>query len=81
MSTITLTVNAQERTLPADATCRTLVQQITGREVGPDGRPTDGAGLGVAVALDGAVVPRTRWDATPLRDGQAVDVVTAVQGG
>ena len=74
-------MNGEERSLPADATCRTLVQQITGREVGADGRPTDGAGLGVAVAVDGAVVPRTRWEATALREGQAVDVVTAVQGG
>lgn len=79
--TLTITLNGQPRTLEAPATCRTLVQELTGREVGPDGRPTDGAGLGVAVALDGAVVPRTRWEATELADGQSVDIVTAVQGG
>ncbi len=37
--------------------------------------------VGVAVAVDGAVVPRSRWSATTLGDGQAVEIVTAVQGG
>ncbi|HEX8754168.1 MAG TPA: sulfur carrier protein ThiS [Solirubrobacterales bacterium] len=36
---------------------------------------------GVAVALDGEVVPRGEWQATPLRDGQAVEVLAAIQGG
>jgi sulfur carrier protein len=36
---------------------------------------------GVAVALDGAVVPRAFWAGTALRDGASIDVVTAVQGG
>ena len=36
---------------------------------------------GVAVALDGEVVPRGEWDATPLRDGQTVEVLAAIQGG
>ena len=36
---------------------------------------------GVAVAVDGEVVPRSEWDATALRDGQQVEVLHAVQGG
>jgi sulfur carrier protein len=36
---------------------------------------------GVAVALDGEVVPRGRWDEVPLAEGQRVEVVRAVQGG
>jgi len=36
---------------------------------------------GVAVAVDGEVVPRSAWDATPLREGARVEVVVAVQGG
>jgi sulfur carrier protein len=36
---------------------------------------------GVAVALDGAVVPRSEWAATRLSDGQHVEVLRAVQGG
>jgi sulfur carrier protein len=40
-----------------------------------------GDGRGVAVALDGEVVPRGRWDEVALEDGQRVEVVRAVQGG
>ena len=40
----------------------------------PDGR-------GVAVAVDGEVVPRGQWTATQLSDGQRVEVLQAVQGG
>lgn len=36
---------------------------------------------GVAVAVEGEVVPRGAWAATPLRDGQHVEVLHAVQGG
>jgi sulfur carrier protein len=36
---------------------------------------------GVAVAVDGEVVPRGEWDATPLGDGAKVEVLQAVQGG
>lgn len=36
---------------------------------------------GVAVALDGEVVPRPQWDATPLADGSKVEVLAAIQGG
>ncbi|SHE77516.1 sulfur carrier protein [Streptoalloteichus hindustanus] len=36
---------------------------------------------GVAVAMDGDVVPRGVWQSTPLRDGATVEVLTAVQGG
>jgi sulfur carrier protein len=36
---------------------------------------------GVAVAVDGAVVPRAGWADTALADGARVEVLTAVQGG
>jgi sulfur carrier protein len=35
---------------------------------------------GIAVAVDWAVLPRSRWQ-TALSDGARVEVVTAVQGG
>lgn len=35
---------------------------------------------GIAVAMDDAVLPRSRW-ATELFDGARLEVVTAVQGG
>ena len=38
-------------------------------------------GRGVAVALDGEVVPRGEWATTELRDGQQLEVLHAVQGG
>lgn len=36
---------------------------------------------GVAAAVDGEVVSRTDWSARRLREGQAIEVVRAVQGG
>jgi thiazole synthase len=36
---------------------------------------------GVAVALDGEVVPRSEWERTSLREEQAVEVLAAIQGG
>jgi sulfur carrier protein len=36
---------------------------------------------GVAVAIDGEVVPRSDWPHRSLRDGSVVEIVTAVQGG
>jgi len=39
-----------------------------------------GAG-GVAVALDGRVVPRSEWESVKLHDGARLEVLTAMQGG
>ncbi len=36
---------------------------------------------GIAVALNGAVVPRAAWPATPLRPGDCIEIVRARQGG
>jgi sulfur carrier protein len=36
---------------------------------------------GVAVAVDGEVVPRAAWEQTRLAEGQRVEVVRAIQGG
>jgi sulfur carrier protein len=36
---------------------------------------------GVAVAVDGAVVPRASWATVQLLEGTHVEVLTAVQGG
>jgi sulfur carrier protein len=43
------------------------------------GAPAEGRG--VAVAVDGEVVPRGEWSATQLSDGQRIEVLQAVQGG
>jgi len=36
---------------------------------------------GVAVAVNGTVVPRSTWADVPLAEGDAVEVLTAAQGG
>ena len=36
---------------------------------------------GIAVALNGAVVPRSAWAATRLHAGDSVEIVRARQGG
>jgi sulfur carrier protein len=36
---------------------------------------------GVAAALNGAVVPRSQWRLTRVEEGDAVEVIHAVQGG
>jgi sulfur carrier protein len=41
----------------------------------------DGARRGVAVAVQGDVIPRSRWEETGLAEGQKVEVVQAIQGG
>jgi sulfur carrier protein len=40
-----------------------------------------GSTRGSAAAIDGAVVPRMEWPLIILREGQAVELLTAVQGG
>ncbi len=65
----TVTVNGTTAELAPGTTLGALVDAHV-----PDRR-------GVAVALDGAVVPRGDWDATTLADEQRVELVGAVQGG
>jgi sulfur carrier protein len=66
-----VTLNGRRRELPSEATVEAAV-----REAGaPD------SGRGVAVAVDGEVVPRGEWRRTQLREGQQVEVLRAVQGG
>lgn len=78
---ITLTVNGNTREVAPDTTVVDLVADVTGRDLAPDGTPTDGGRLGVAVALDSSVVPRSRWSATTLTADAQVEVITAMQGG
>ena len=64
-------VNGERRKLPEDATVEAAV-----REAGVS-EPT----RGVAVAVDGEVVPRGEWGDVRLEPGQRVEVLHAVQGG
>ena len=65
---MTVVVNGAARELAAGST----VTQLLATEGSPD--------RGIAVAVNGAVLPRGRWtDEVP--DGAVVEIVTAVQGG
>jgi sulfur carrier protein len=66
-----VTLNGERRELPEEATVATVVHAAGA----PEG------GRGVAVALDGEVVPRGEWATTSVREGQQVEVLHAVQGG
>ncbi len=70
-TTMAVRLNGDELAVPAGATVAEIVG-ATG--VGPESR-------GIAVALDGEVVRRADWTTTVVRDGQRVEVLTAVQGG
>ena len=64
-------VNGRPCALAAGATVRAAV---VAAGAGGDER-------GVAVAVDGAVVPRRAWDETPLESGSRVEVLRATAGG
>jgi sulfur carrier protein len=66
-----VSVNGVEHELENGATVADLVGVLSGM---PDGR-------GVAVAVEGSVVPRGEWPSTSLDAGARVEVVVAVQGG
>ncbi len=66
-----VTVNGDPRDLAADATVAAAVAAVGVR---PDER-------GVAVAVDGAVVPRSAWPDTPLTPEARVEVLRATAGG
>ena len=67
--TVQVTVNGQPREVPAGSTVGQVVATVTD------------LAAGVAAAVNGEVVPRRCWAGTRLRDGDRVEVVTAVQGG
>jgi thiazole synthase len=64
-------LNGEARELPAGAT---LADAVRESGAGEEAR-------GVAVALDGEVVPRAEWERTLLREAQSVEVLAAIQGG
>jgi len=63
-------VNGQDEPLQA-ATLAALLNE----------KAVDVAQKGIAVALNGAVVPRASWPNTPLNPGDSVEIVRARQGG
>jgi sulfur carrier protein len=66
---VELTVNGVGRSLPGGSTVADLVRTVTDQQ------------RGLAVAVNGEVVPRTGWPARVLADGDRVEVLSAAQGG
>ena len=66
---MTVTVNGEERELADGATVAEVVASLTESR------------RGVAVAVNGLVVPRSEWADTRLSGGQQLEVLRAVQGG
>ncbi|MEV6299310.1 sulfur carrier protein ThiS [Actinoplanes sp. NPDC051861] len=64
-----LTVNGRLESRSDTCSVAVLVAEITE------------ASRGVAVAVNGTVVPRSTWSAVDLADGDRVEVLTAAQGG
>jgi len=64
-----LTVNGEHRAVADGVNVAELVTELGGRN------------RGVAVSVNGTVVPRSAWVGTPLHDGDTIEVLTAVQGG
>ena len=77
----TIVLNGEHHELSGAASALDLIAEVTGRERNPDGTPTDGGRLGIALAVDGEVIRRGAWSDFTLADGHTVDIVTAVQGG
>ena len=70
-------VNGERRELPAGATVSSVLRLLAQDA----GRSDTVAARGVAVALEGEVVPRGRWESTPVSEGVHVEVLAAIQGG
>jgi sulfur carrier protein len=70
MIAASIRVNGESEPLAA-ATLESLLAEKT----------VDTGQRGIAVALNGAVVPRAAWPNTQLRPGDSVEIVRARQGG
>ena len=68
---MTASVNGEPREVPEGTTVTALVVDL--------GLPA--GGRGVAVAIDGEIVPRAEWGTREVTDGARVEVLTAMQGG
>lgn len=64
-------LNGEEADVPAGETLAAVLARL---ELSPEAR-------GVAVAVDGEVVPRAQWRSFALAEHARVEVVTAMQGG
>jgi sulfur carrier protein len=68
---VTIILNGQESELPAGETLAAVLARL---EIPLQGR-------GIAVAVDGEVVPRAQWPTFALPEHARVEVLGAIQGG
>jgi sulfur carrier protein len=66
---VIITLNGAKADIADGTTVADLITDLTG------------SGRGSAAVVDGEVVPRSSWTMTVLRQGQQVELITAVQGG
>ena len=69
-----VTVNGEQQSVPDGASVDIVLEPLLAK-AGVEGS------RGIAIAVHGEVVPRSRWGATRLSPGAVVEVLTAVQGG
>jgi sulfur carrier protein len=69
---VRIDLNGRPLELPAGASLADAVREAGAEPDSP---------RGLAVALDGEVVPRGKWASTPLPEGGRVEVLAAIQGG
>jgi len=67
---VRVTINGKARVLAEDAASVAALVRSLGFE-----------GKRVAVERNGEIVPKSRYDATPLADGDTLEIVRAVGGG
>lgn len=77
----TIDLNGTAHQVAVGTTVADLVAATTGRTLLPNGQAADGGRLGVAVARNAEVVPRSQWSATLVAPADELEIVTAVQGG
>lgn len=76
-----ININGTAQPLSAGTTVADLVTAITGKALLANGQAADGGRLGVAVARNFDIVPRSQWAATTVQTNDQLEIVTAVQGG
>jgi sulfur carrier protein len=64
-------LNGQESEVQPGETVATVLRRL---EISSEAR-------GIAVAVDGEVVPRSGWETCVLSDEARIEVLTAIQGG
>ncbi len=74
--TVTLQINGAERSVAATTLAELMAELLASQPAGQNKRK----GF-VAVARNGAVVPRAQWAETALSDGDELEVVRPVPGG